>query len=177
MIDAGQNIEQLFQTYYARLCYYAIRFTGNKEVAEDIVQEVFLNFWKKKLRFNNESQAKTYLYTSIKNACLNISRHQQVVSKFNSNQNDATIEDAKALENMIRSEVLGEIHAAIEKLPEGCRQVLKLAFFESLKNEEIASHLGISVNTVKTQKARALQLLRFKLDAGSWILLYLILHT
>ena len=50
------------------------------------------------------------------------------------------------------------------------RQVLELAYFGELKNDEIAEQLQISINTVKTQKARALQLLRLKLDVGSLIL-------
>lgn len=172
---AAFKIENLFLTYYARLCYFAIQQTGDKQSAEDIVQEVFLNLWKKNFQFVNETQAKAYLYTSVKNACLNSFRHLEVVKRFADSQDDPGKEEAKALENMIRSEVIGEIHAAIEDLPQGCRTVLKLAFFESMKNDEIATHLGISINTVKTQRARALQLLRLKLGDQAWLLLFLLI--
>jgi RNA polymerase sigma-70 factor (ECF subfamily) len=55
--------------------------------------------------------------------------------------------------------------------------VLKLAFFESLRNDEIAERLGVSVNTIKTQKARALQLLRLRLDPLSFTLFLLLCRT
>lgn len=175
MSKSVYSIENLFLNYYKRLCYFAAQQTGDKQTAEDIVQEVFLKIWKNDIPFNNETQAKSYLYTSIKNACLNISRHQNVVNRYAESRGEPDKEEAKALENLVRSEVLGEIHAAIEKLPDGCRTVLKLSYFNSLKNEEIANHLGVSINTVKTQKARALQILREKLGAPAWLMLLLLI--
>jgi RNA polymerase sigma-70 factor (ECF subfamily) len=70
---------------------------------------------------------------------------------------------------------MGEVHAAIESLPEGCRTVLKMAYFEKLRNEEIAGILDVSVNTVKTQKMRGIKLLRLRLDPLT-IALFLLLH-
>jgi RNA polymerase sigma-70 factor (ECF subfamily) len=64
---------------------------------------------------------------------------------------------------MIRAEVLREINREIENLPEQCRKIFKMSFFDGKKNQEIASMLEISVHTVKNQKARAIQLLRVRL--------------
>ena len=67
------------------------------------------------------------------------------------------------------------IREAIDKLPEGCRMVLKLAYFEGLKNDEIATELGISINTVKTQRQRAMKLMRLSLTSSTYSILGVIL--
>lgn len=163
-------IKQLFDLYYTRLCYFAHKLIGNKEDAEDIVQDAFVAYWKKQTDFDNEPSIKSFLYLTVKNACLNVIRHENVAKRFAESQDTTSLEDEKITDQIIRSEVAGEIYTAITALPPGCRQVLTLAYFEGLKNDEIAQELDISVNTVKTQKARALQLLRLKLDVGSLVL-------
>lgn len=177
MAAAILDIETLFRTYYARLCYFANRMTGDPRLAEDLVQEACLNCWKARMTFTSEQVAKSYLYTSVRNACLNHERHLKVVKKHE----DSALQPAHAaegiIEDIVRAEVLGEVHAAIEGLPEGCRTVLKLAFFDSMRNDEIAERLGVSVNTVKTQKARALQLLRLRLDPLNLTLFLLLCRT
>jgi RNA polymerase sigma-70 factor (ECF subfamily) len=164
------SIENLFDAYYPRLCYFAFKLIDDQAAAEDVAQDAFVKYWGRLGDFANETAAKTYLYTTVKNACLNIIRHDAVKKKYLDRQDKNKSEKEKGLHQLIEAEVMGEIHKAIEELPQGCRQVLKLAYFEKLKNEEIASHLNVSVNTVKTQKARALQLLRLKLDVGAFIL-------
>jgi len=166
----GFDIKNLFDLYYTRLCYFAHKLIGNKEASEDIVQDAFVVYWKKNADFDNEFSIKRFLYLTVKNACLNVIRHGEVVKKYAESRNDLAYTEEKITENIIRSEVAGEIHTAITTLPKGCRQVLELAYFGELKNDEIAEQLQISINTVKTQKARALQLLRLKLDVGSLIL-------
>lgn len=170
------DIEHLFNTYYARLCLFAHKIIENKEAAEDIVQDVFVKIWNKSIDVTEPAAIKSFLYLSVRNACLNYLRHVGVEQKFLDSQNSNSTEVDKVLENIIRAEVLGEVHRAIESLPAGCRQVLKLAYFESLKNDAIAKELGVSINTVKTQKQRALQLLRMKLDINTYIFLIMILR-
>lgn len=170
--EAGNiSVKHLFDMYYLRLCYFAHKMIDNREAAQDIAQDAFVAFWKKRSDFDNELSAKNFLYLTVKNACLNIIRHQQVEKRFVESQDASELEEEKISQNIIRAELAGEIHSAIAALPKGCGQVLTLAYFEGLKNEEIASQLGVSINTVKTQKARALQLLRLKLDVGTLLLI------
>jgi RNA polymerase sigma-70 factor (ECF subfamily) len=138
------------------------------------VQDCFLKLWQREGNLEDESATNAYLYQMVRNSCFNWLRHQKVEKKFaDSEATRLESNNEHCLEWIIRAEVLGEIHKAIEALPNGCREVLKLAFFESLKNEEIAQHLGVSVNTVKTQKARALKLLRLKLPSSAYFFLLL----
>ena len=78
---------------------------------------------------------------------------------------------APIIDAIITSEVIAEIHAAIRSLPENYRTISVKGFLEGKKNQEIADELGMSVNTVKKQKQKALQLLRLKLTPDLFALL------
>jgi RNA polymerase sigma-70 factor (family 1) len=171
------QIEDLFNQYYSRLCFFALKLVYVPEVAKDIVQDIFLKCLKNNQVFDSPSAAKNFLYLSVRNACLNHIRHSGVEKRFASSQeHNATQESEMGLDQIIWSEVIGEIRKALEELPEGCKMVIHLGFIEGLKNEEIAQEMGISVNTVKSQKQRALKLLRLKLDSKSFLILLSLLH-
>ena len=165
----------MFNTYYSRLCFYAYKITNNQESSKDLVQDVFLKYHSKRAEFSSELAIKNFLYLAVKNACLNFLRHDLVEKKFAESQVETALVQEEVLTHIIKAEVLVLIKQTIETLPEGCRTVLKLAFFEGLKNEQIALELGISINTVKTQKQRALQLMRLKLSDKAYLLLLFLL--
>lgn len=171
-------LELLHQSYYDRLVYYAWTIIHDKETSRDFVQEAFISYWHQKEQVSSQlTQIRNFLYVHVKNACLKHLRHDKVVDKYRNLLDPDPIVEASALNNMIQAEVLGEIHAAIAELPEGCRKISKMGYLEGLKNQEIAAQLGISINTVKTQKKRALQLLRLKLSPESFLALtFLIQH-
>ncbi|MDD2242788.1 MAG: sigma-70 family RNA polymerase sigma factor, partial [Bacteroidales bacterium] len=77
-------------------------------------------------------------------------------SMLNMSEND----DSGYLTNRIESEVLWEVFSKVEQLPAECKKVFKLSYLENMSNQEIADMLSISVNTVKSQKSRAKQLLK-----------------
>ena len=158
----------LFEKYYARLCYFACRILGDEALAEDVVQDAFLGFIERTESAPVEIHAiRSYLYRSVKNACLNKLRKGKVMEHYEANHDLSEIEEEHALSAMIQSEIVGEIHCALKKLPEGCRMVIGLGYFEGLNNPQIADELNISVNTVKSQKQRALYLLRKELVPGT----------
>lgn len=159
------HTESFFKNNYSRFYYFAYKILGNKEAAEDVVHDVFVKLLSQNNIRTEDALFKSYVYKAIRNASFNLNRHSKVERQFAASvPNDYAFEEEKGLDFIIRAEVVGQIHQAIEALPKGCKEVLKLAFVESLKNEEIATQLGISINTVKSQKARALQLLRIRLD-------------
>jgi len=158
----------LFEKYYVRLCDFARRILGDEDVAEDVVQDVFVAFMERRESiFLENIVIRNYLYQSVKNACLNKLRKGKVIEQFESNHDFSGVDEKHALSAMIHSEVVGEIHYALKKLPEGCRLIIRLGYFEGLNNPQIANELKISVNTVKSQKQRALFLLRKELVPGS----------
>lgn len=87
----------------------------------------------------------------------------------------STVDEKNVINNIIQSEVLAEVYQALATLPESCQRISRMSYLEGLKNEEIAVKLGITVNTVKTQKQRGLQLLRLRLNPEIFNLLLLLL--
>ena len=151
----------LFEEYHTRLCYFATNLLPDTEVPEDVVQEAFLKFWQKRHDFYHPKAIKSFLYITVKNHCLNILKHQRIVHKY---EQQADILKEELAGGIIESEVLANVHHALKKLPPGCRTVLQLSYFQNMQNKEIAHQLQVSINTVKTQKKRALHLLRKALN-------------
>lgn len=150
---------EIFKMFHSRLCFFASRITGDNIAIEDIVQDAFLKLWHKRTDFDSLAAIQSFLYVSVRNSCLNDLKHQQVVK---SKMADIQIVKRSELEepDIIEPEVLDKLFRAISALPDGCRSVLHLGYFQKMKNQEIAEYLKISINTVKTQKKRALHLLR-----------------
>lgn len=156
--------EMIFKTYYQPLCNYAYSFVQDRDEAEEIVQATFLSVWEKRENLTIHTGVKPYLYAMVRNAALNIIKHEKI------KQQHATVELAVAEKSaesvthtVMASELEGRIHKALNKLPEQCRLVFKLSRFEELKYAEIAEQLNISVKTVENQMGKALKIMREQL--------------
>lgn len=148
-----------FQSFYKALCFFANRYTRDLPAAEDIVSEAFIRVWEKRERISSVGGLKSYLYTTVYHACLRwIERKRAIVN------GKEAMEERTVLDNMIRAEVMNEILRSIEMLPTECRRIFTKLFLEGKTVKEIAEELSLSVSTVKTQKARALNFLRTKLS-------------
>jgi len=173
-----KGFEQLFKTHYSRLCYFSFQIVRDKVNAEDIVQEAFFKYWnhRQEVALNGTNTAvKNFLYTTVRNASLNRIRHDKVVSNYLELQDPSPIDEFNIIHSIIRSEVLAELHMALNTLPESCQRISKMGYLAGMKNNEIAEKLGISVNTVKTQKKRGLQLLRLVLKPDVYTLFLFLL--
>ena len=157
-----KEFEILFHSFYPALCSFASTFKIKKEQAEDIVQEVFVSLWEKIENFENEIAIKSYLYTSVKNKCLNLLEHEKVIQKHIDQSKNELLNSSNINNKIIEEETHRLIYNAINKLPTSCRNILLLSI-NGLKNNEIAEELNISVNTVKTQKKIAYKNLKIKL--------------
>jgi RNA polymerase sigma-70 factor (family 1) len=168
------DLTAVFDTYYDRLVYFCLKIVDDKEQAKDIVQDAFLKYWQQATQVaDHETAVKNFLYSTVHNAALNVVRHGKVVSAYAQKQNGAEPMESYVVESIISAEVIAEIHAAIESLPEQYRQISRMGYFEGKKNQEIADELGMSVNTVKKQKQKALELLRLKLRPEMFTLILL----
>lgn len=138
---------------------FALKYIADEEVCKDIVQEAFINYWKQENNFKDEVSSKAYLYKSIRNGCLNQLRHRDIRRKyFESLPEDWESEDY-FMENVLKEEVADIVLKEINKLSDTSRKIL-LRSLDGYSNEEIAEELGVSVNTVKTHKARSYIVLR-----------------
>lgn len=157
--------KQFFYNWHRPLCFFASRIIKDSDVAEDLVQDVFVAFWKQDLNaFQNEKAMKTYLYNSLKNSCLNYLRDLEIQNRNNKKAMPVSEEDTDSfLLKQIESEVISELFQAIDELPVRCREIFCMAYLHEKEEKQIAAQLNISVNTVKTQKLRAKSYLRERL--------------
>ncbi len=166
--------EMLFNRNYSNLVYFSFNMIKDKGEAEDIAQDAFITYWNRREEVAGDiDSVKSFLYTTVKNASLNLLRHQKVVEKFALHLPEL-VEDKNIINSIIQSEVYSKIHQALESLPPACRQIARMSYLDDKKNNEIADELDISVNTVKTQKQRAMQLLRPQFTAELFSILLLI---
>lgn len=159
-----QAYEMIFRTHYEPLCNYACTFVADRDVAEEIVQGAFLYLWEKREAMEIHSSLKSYLYTMVRNRCLNEIKHRKVRQQHISRELLTADTMTESVSDEIDAmELEGRIQLAIEKLPEQCRMVFKLSRFEELKYAEIADHLSISVKTVENHMGKALKIMREQL--------------
>ncbi|WP_461117451.1 RNA polymerase sigma-70 factor [Spirosoma jeollabukense] len=154
--------EVLFRKYYVALCSHASRFVYSKEVAEDIVSEVFYLFYKEELYKNVKSSYKAYLMQAVRYRAYDYIRWELSKSRRGTDLDWATIvdRDPSPSEIVQYDELYRSIELAIDQLPSQTKRVFLLSRFEGRKYQEIAGELAISVKTVESHMSKALSLLR-----------------
>ena len=156
--------EALFRQYYPSMCVIAGKLVANREVAEDIVQDVFLSFWKMdRGGFPNVKTIKTFLYNSVQHRCLNYLRDLEIRDRNYKNLNKEELDEDYFLCQQIRADVVAELFDAIDELPDRCKEIFKRSYVDGQEERKIAEELNISLNTIKTQKQRAKSYLRGRL--------------
>jgi RNA polymerase sigma-70 factor (ECF subfamily) len=136
----------------------------DRDEAEEIVQSTFLNVWEKRDNLAIHTGVKPYLYAMVRNACLNVLKHDKVKKQHAAMEMAVADRSAESVtRTVLATELEDRIYRAMDKLPEQCRLVFKLSRFEELKYQEIATQLNISVKTVENQMGKALRIMRDQL--------------
>jgi RNA polymerase sigma-70 factor (ECF subfamily) len=157
------------------LSAFGYKYVPDVAAVEDMVQEAFISLWEKRGDFHHLNALKSFLYTSVRNKCLNHLKHISVQRK-----NEAALvyeleSDHRFDHHVIEEETFRQLLTEILGLPQAAQQIMILAL-NGLKNPEIADELGVSVNTVKTQKKIAYAKLKDKLgprfQSVLWTLLW-----
>lgn len=135
----------------------------SRAVAEEIVQDVMLELWKRRESIDRDSSPQAYLFQSTRNRSLNHLRHERVEKHAEPMIGREEAQDSTAHSLMVEDEIHVAMKRAVEKLPTRCREVFDLSRTHNLKYAEIAEVLGISVKTVEAQMGKALRILREEL--------------
>ena len=155
------EFEKLFKLFYKPLCHFAFKFLKDMDLAEEIVQDFFYNYWKNRQTMSIQISIKSYMYRSIRNNSLKYLEHLQVVKKYEQNFKETNSSEASFDTNELEVSELNEvIESTLNELPERCSQIFKMSRFEGLKYNEIAEKLSISIKTVEANMGKALQLFR-----------------
>ena len=153
--------QETFELYFRVLVLFATKFSLEKEIAEDLVQDVFVKLYEQKDRLQFHSSLKAFLYQSVRNKCIDLIRSTKTRERHHVEiKAGAEIEGLNSEELMMQSELEEKIYLSISQLPDQCQLIFKMNRFEGKKNQEIADELNISKRTVETQISKALKILR-----------------
>ena len=151
---------EVFSLLYQRITYMVVRLVGDEDDAKDILAEVFIKLWDKRTDFPSLSAMKAFLYVSARNRALDHlkSKKRREASKHSYTYWMDHPEEVSTL--VMSAELVARLEREIQALPAKCREIVQLAYYQGLSSEQIAQHLGISLQTVWNQKTTAMKKLR-----------------
>ena len=159
-----EAISLMYDKYFQFLAKVAFRILRDEAKTQDIVQNVFIDIWKKREGLEVKSSFRQYLRKAAVNKSLNILRSDKKERDEHYVIEDIQVAELGDQSSILETEELKQkINEAIESLPERCRLIFSLSRFESMTYKEIAEKLEISVKTVENQMTKALKIMRFKI--------------
>lgn len=175
-LKAGNKsaFQELFEEYYTSMYFYACKFVDD-DLARDLVHDVFMIFWQNKENITIKSSLSAYLFRMVRNKCLKEIERQKVRDDYSAESLnlDELAYYNDGIKSIIELELEEKLKKAMDKMPDGCRQVFVMSRFNGLKNKEIAEQLGISVKAVEKQITKSLKILRLELKEYLPLLMYI----
>lgn len=168
-IRAGDEraLEVVFRAHFRGMSGFVVRYVRSPDVAEELVQDIFLKLWTKREQLAEIETLRTYLFRAARNQALNWLRRQKLERRWQEEQASAEIAEPALQETAegqaTEQEVAAAVHAAVQRLPPRCREIFMMSRDGGLTYAEIARALEISIKTVETQMGRALKSLRLAL--------------
>lgn len=169
--------DYLFNYYYSSLCAFSLQYISDRKSVEDLVQDFFVYLWIESPKLKIRSSLKSYLFSSIKNRCLDYQKHHKITEKYRNFILFSTEKDDNSTEHFFaESELRRAIHISFGKLPPRCREIFEFSRLHGLSNQEISEKLDISKRTVELQISNALKILRNELAdfLPLWLLTWLL---
>jgi RNA polymerase sigma factor (sigma-70 family) len=158
--DVGK-LGVLFERHHGMLFNFLLRLTGDRQLSEDLVQEVFVRLLKYRHTYRGESQFTTWMFQIARNLRVDHFRKHRREDDLNEDEaTEFTSPDPTPGDQIIQNQEMRHLNKALDRLPREKREVLLLTRFHNLKHEEIAEILGCSVPSVKAKVFRAMQDLR-----------------
>jgi len=155
--------DEIFRTWYGPLVGTAERMLRDRAVAEELVQDVMLELWRRRETLAADGSAQAYLFQATRNRVLNHLRHLKIEQRSEPDVREESSSTPHADAGVVEEELDVAVQRAVQSLPDRCREVFELSRVHGLKYAEIARQLGISVKTVEAQMGKALRTLRERL--------------
>lgn len=161
-IDLSDKLvfEKIFKEFYRPMFLFAEAYVMDSQIAEDIVQDIFLKILNNKVIVT--TSIKSYLFRAVKNNSLDYLKKYNIEDQYNYLLYDSCFYSGN-FDSDLDIELEEKVKKAIEILPDKCSEILKMSLYQSYSYKEIAEELDVSVNTVKTQIKRAHKQLREEL--------------
>jgi len=155
----------LVDLYNRRLFGYALTLTNDHTLAEDILQNVFLNTWEKRKKLRITSSLQNYLFKSVYNQFINQYKKNRSTMVLEQKYFEALDKAVQKHDDISWEKLMARITLEIENLPPKCKEVLILSRKEGLTNIEISDYLKVSIKTVEAHLTKAFGVLRKKLGS------------
>jgi RNA polymerase sigma-70 factor (family 1) len=174
--DKLSAFKEIYSRYWKKLYGEAYKRLKSKELAEEVVQEIFTNFWLKRQSLQITTTVNGYLHLAVANLVIDLYRKELVKEKYKEDFKIVHSElDNSTEESIMLKELAYTIEAEVSHLPDKCRSVYELSRNEHKSNKEIAVYLGISEKTVENHLTKALKRLRFSLSHYLVVIMVLLL--
>jgi RNA polymerase sigma-70 factor (ECF subfamily) len=162
-------MEKLYEKYYEPLCNFAYLFLKDTKLTEEIVDDVFINIWKKRKYLTIHSNPRAYLYRSAHNGVMShLRKNNPGFSTYETVENSREHTTTFSPETlMIREEIADKIVSLLDKLPVQAGLVFRMHKMDGLRYKEIAEILNISVKTVENHMGRALKIFRIMYEKNA----------
>jgi len=151
----SQALDELYARYGGALLGFLSSRLNNRQLAEEVLQDVMLAAWKNAGSFRGDSKVKTWLYVIARNRAINTQRKRSLDMVQLNESYRYPSDETGPMERVIKQANREVVRSAIDQLPEGQREVLTLTFYNQLTGPETAEVLGISEGTVKSRLHRA----------------------
>ncbi len=160
--DPKKGFELLYNRYYKPLCSHAVRFVYSKDVAEDIIAEIFYNIWKNQVFLHITTSFRAYLFTAVRNRCFLYLQQEQGNKSFAFDNSDLQFPESNVSPDqmLFYDDLQKQIEQAIAQLPPQCQKVFLMNRFEGKKYKEIADELQLATKTIEAHINKALVHLR-----------------
>ena len=151
--------KELFFIFFNSLTRFATGILQSKEIAEEVVSDVFISIWTDRAKLNAIDDLQLYIFIAVKNNSIHKLKQQNRRTTVSIDEIDVEMESIYQTpeERILSTESLGRIETAINSLPQRARLILKLAKEDKMRYKDIAVLLNISVKTVDNQLAIALK--------------------
>ena len=168
---SNTEFKMLFDEHYVALYRYCMKFIRKPEIAEEIVQDVFVYIWDKRDEIKVQTSYKAYLYKAIKYRAIDYLKSKFARIDFSASPENLDLHSFQDPASTLEGKELQQIiDKAVADLPEKCHAIFSLSRYSDYTNKQIAEELNISEKTVENQITIALKKLKHYIDINSFII-------
>ncbi|MDO5977829.1 RNA polymerase sigma factor [Flavivirga spongiicola] len=168
-------LTELYNTYWKPLFISSYNLLKDNELCEEIIQDVFIDLWNSREKIQIKISINSYLYACTRYKVFSQFRKNKIIRVELFEDLNKRFQYATPETKLMHQELVEQIDAIVETLPQRCKQVYKLSRGEQLSHKEIAEQLNISTKTVENHITNALKILKMSLGHSFSIeILYLI---
>lgn len=182
ILSGSSSFDDIYLSYQDKFIRFALFYISNRQVAEDIVTDSFINYWESKERLPADTNIPAYILTSVKNRCLTFLRdtrlHEEVLQgikeleEWKIHLKISSLEACDPFE-LFTSEMYELVNQAINSLPTKTKQIFVMSRLEELSHKEIAAKTGLSTKSVEFHLSKATKILKEKLKNYYVFILFL----